>query len=138
MARDVSLPRVCFRCGSPAAPRSDYCPACLAAMRRPGLHHAELNWERIARLLSLIPILLGPPVAALLISFRRMKSTRPGSVGREVWQTTIVIAVANIVLSLLVWHVAAGHAEALAIEAFAWLRALMGVGAQTPSGVIGA
>jgi len=138
MARDVSLPRVCFRCGSPAAPKSDYCPACIASMRRAGFHDVDLNWERISRLLSLVPILLGPPVAALLISYRSLGKSQPGSARRETWRTTVVIAVANIVLSLVVWYAAAGHVGALAIDAFAWLQGLLGAGAESGSGVIGA
>ncbi|SHF13087.1 hypothetical protein SAMN02745157_1716 [Kaistia soli DSM 19436] len=90
----------------------------------------------VAWLLAVIPLLLGPPVAALAMGVAQWSKSGQGKGPSETWRTIMLVALLNIVLSLVFWRFALDEAGSV-LPGFAhWIRALLGLPGQGHAGVI--
>ncbi|MCJ8142785.1 hypothetical protein MKI84_07625 [Ancylobacter sp. A5.8] len=126
--RRASLGR-CPRCAFPIAEHTLTCENCGAfvpagevaatgALDRlssvvMGRSFASLELSQLALLLAWIPLVIGPPVAALVIVGLKVGQDRSRLRLRE-WRDPALIAALNIVLSLLIWSYAAQEIAGLA------------------------
>lgn len=121
----VGLP-VCDHCGSfvPVEEVASYKMIESAIHTAIGKRAAELRNYDIAFALACIPLLIGPPVAALAII--AIKSWRDRSIiGMREWQRPVFIAVTNIVVSLLVWRIAAANVSEFIMDIIVWLKTVL-------------
>lgn len=73
----------------------------------------SLSVLEIARILAWVPLLVGPPIAALTIIAVKV-SQQPQRLNEREWQGPALVAALNIALSLIVWHYAAQEISAAA------------------------
>ncbi|MDQ0349465.1 hypothetical protein [Ancylobacter vacuolatus] len=73
----------------------------------------SLSLLEIARILAWVPLLVGPPIAALAIIGLKV-SQQPQRLHDRAWQGPALVAALNIALSLIVWHYAAQEIGAAA------------------------
>ncbi|WP_371348791.1 hypothetical protein [Ancylobacter sp. IITR112] len=73
----------------------------------------SLSILEIARILAWVPLLVGPPIAALAIIALKV-AQQPERLHERAWQGPALVAALNIALSLVVWHYAAQEISAIA------------------------
>lgn len=78
----------------------------------------SLSVLEIARVLAWVPLLVGPPIAALVIIALKV-SQQPQRLNEREWQGPALVAAMNIALSLVVWHYAAQEISAIATALWA-------------------
>lgn len=78
----------------------------------------------IARILAWVPLLVGPPIAALAIIGLKV-SQQPQRLHDREWQGPALVAALNIALSLIVWHYAAQEISAAAAALWAEIDKLV-------------
>ena len=84
---------------------------------------SSLALPEVATVLAWIPLLIGPPVAALVIVMVKFVQDRTRLADRE-WRRPAVIAAINIALSLLIWSYAVDEVSEVAHAAAARIWAL--------------
>ena len=77
----------------------------------------SLQPSQIARILSSVPLLITPPVGAMLIAFYLRQSARYGIKPAEA-RGIYAVSIVNIILSLIVLNTVGGHLIALFWSAF--------------------
>lgn len=83
-----------------------------------------LSLLEIARILAWVPLLVGPPIAALAIIGLKV-SQQPQRLHDRAWQGPALVAALNIALSLIVWHYAAQEIGAAATALWAEINRLV-------------
>lgn len=119
----------CPKCGFRITARTTVCENCGAVIPvaelagSAGINRAlslllgrplgSLSLLEIARILAWVPLLVGPPIAALAIIGLKV-SQQPQRLQDREWQGPALVAALNIALSLVVWHYAAQEIGAAA------------------------
>lgn len=119
----------CPNCGFRLSARTTVCENCgavipVAELAGSGaLNHSlslligrplgSLSVLEIARILAWVPLLVGPPIAALAIIGLKV-AQQPRRLHEREWQAPALVAALNIALSLIVWHYAAQEIGAIA------------------------
>lgn len=83
----------------------------------------EMQPHEIAYYLACIPLVIGPPVATLLIAGVRIFQDRSRLHMAE-WQKPVAIAALNILISIVIWRYVAHQLTDLVQDAVYWVRGL--------------
>lgn len=81
----------------------------------------EMAIHDIALYLSIIPLLLGPPVAAIIIAGVKILQDR-SRLHMPEWQRPLLFAAVNIILSVIIWKFAATNVLDTIKDVIYWLR----------------
>lgn len=117
---------VCDNCGSFTRLERDASDGLFAKVFRAleGRSINDFTAREIAVALAFIPLVVGPPVAAIAIALLTARHDRSIIKSRE-WKNLVCIALVNIVLSLLFWTLVSAYLAVFMSDIIVWIKAFL-------------